>query len=68
MVPSGVTSVIEADLPITTLALEVFVKNGERTFEVLACRVILIAGVAWSPCAAAVRPFCAPGVSKITQH
>jgi drug/metabolite transporter (DMT)-like permease len=91
-VPSGVTSVIEATLPITTLTLEVFVlrqqpfrwsmlgsvavgfggvalllvKNGDRSFEVLPCLVILAAGVAWSLGAVLIRSMPLPRSRPLT--
>jgi len=73
-VPSGITSVIEATLPLLAMTLEVFVfrqqpfrwrmlgsvtlgfcgiallllKNGEQSFGVFPCLVILAGGTAWS--------------------
>src|ERR1700736_1683745 len=91
-VPSGITSVIEATLPITTLTLEVFVfrqqpfrwemlgsvavgfggvamlllGNGERSFEVLPCLVILASGVAWSLGAVLIRSMPLPRSRPLT--
>jgi drug/metabolite transporter (DMT)-like permease len=91
-VPSGITSVIEATLPITTLALEVFVfrqqpfrwrmlgsvavgfggvalllvKNGDKSFAVLPCLVILASGVAWSLGAVLTRSMPLPRSRPVT--
>src|SRR5579862_9631620 len=47
-VPSGITSVIEATLPITTVALEVFVfRQQPFRWRTLAAVALGFAGVAW---------------------
>jgi drug/metabolite transporter (DMT)-like permease len=91
-VPSGITSVIEATLPITTLTLEVFVfrqqpfrwkmlgsvvvgfggvvvllvNNGDRSFAVLPCLVIMASGVAWSLGAVLIRSMPLPRSRPLT--
>jgi drug/metabolite transporter (DMT)-like permease len=47
-VPSGVTAVIEATLPITTIALEVFIfRQQPFSWRLLGAVVLGFAGVAW---------------------
>jgi len=47
-VPSGITSVIEATLPITTLTLEVFVFRQQRfRIQMLGAVIVGFGGVAW---------------------
>jgi len=91
-VPSGITSVIEATLPLLTMTLEVFVfrqqpfrwrmlasvalgfcgvallllKNGEQSFGVFPCLVILAGGTAWSLGAVLTRSMPLPKSLPLT--
>src|SRR5882724_7235833 len=59
-VPSGITSVIEATLPITTVALEVFVfRQQPFRWRTLAAVVLGFCGVAWLLIKNGQQPFAA---------